>query len=50
MNDKEIKSHIEKTSLIGQRVRKPDAPDKSTGKTRYINDMTLPQMLFGRKH
>ena len=48
MNDKEIKSHIEKTSLIGQRVRKPDAPDKSTGKTRYINDMTLPQMLFGK--
>ena len=25
---------IEKTSLIGQRVKKPDAPDKATGKTR----------------
>jgi xanthine dehydrogenase molybdenum-binding subunit len=39
---------IEKTSLIGQRVKKPDAPDKATGKTRYINDMVLPQMLIGK--
>ena len=35
-------------SLIGQRVKKPDAPDKATGKTRYINDMVLPQMLIGK--
>lgn len=41
-------SPIMKTSLIGQRVRKPDAPDKATGKTRYINDMVLPQMLIGK--
>jgi len=41
-------SPIAKTSLIGQRVRKPDAPDKATGKTRYINDMVLPQMLIGK--
>lgn len=41
-------SNIEKTSLIGQRVKKPDAPDKATGKTRYINDMVLPQMLIGK--
>lgn len=39
---------VEKTSLIGQRVPKPDAPDKATGKTRYINDMVLPQMLIGK--
>ncbi|MEB2353403.1 MAG: xanthine dehydrogenase family protein molybdopterin-binding subunit [Burkholderiaceae bacterium] len=37
-----------KQSLIGQRVKKPDAPDKATGKTRYINDMVLPQMLIGK--
>ncbi|MCL4758165.1 MAG: xanthine dehydrogenase family protein molybdopterin-binding subunit [Rhodocyclaceae bacterium] len=37
-----------KETLIGQRVRKPDAPDKATGKTRYINDMVLPQMLIGK--
>jgi len=35
-------------TLIGQRIRKPDAPDKATGKTRYINDMVLPQMLIGK--
>jgi len=40
--------HIEKSSLIGQRIKKPDAPDKATGKTRYINDMVLPQMLYGK--
>jgi xanthine dehydrogenase molybdenum-binding subunit len=37
-----------KQTLIGTRVRKPDAPDKATGKTRYINDMVLPQMLIGK--
>ena len=37
-----------KKTLIGQRVKKPDAPDKATGKTRYINDMQLPQMLIGK--
>lgn len=39
---------IEKISLIGRRVPKPDAPDKAMGKTRYINDMVLPQMLMGK--
>ncbi|VAW00942.1 Xanthine dehydrogenase, molybdenum binding subunit [hydrothermal vent metagenome] len=40
--------HIEKTSLIGKRIKKPDAPAKAIGKTRYINDMVLPQMLYGK--
>ncbi len=48
MEQKVIGSSIEKTTLIGQRVKKPDAPDKATGKTRYINDMVLPQMLIGK--
>jgi xanthine dehydrogenase molybdenum-binding subunit len=48
MEQKVIDSTIEKTTLIGQRVKKPDAPDKATGKTRYINDMVLPQMLIGK--
>jgi xanthine dehydrogenase molybdenum-binding subunit len=43
-----LEPHIEKTSLLGKRVKKPDAPDKATGKTRYINDMVLPQMLIGK--
>ncbi|MFO1219712.1 MAG: xanthine dehydrogenase family protein molybdopterin-binding subunit [Burkholderiaceae bacterium] len=37
-----------KPTLIGTRVKKPDAPEKATGKTRYINDMVLPQMLIGK--
>lgn len=41
-------SPVTKTTLIGQRVKKPDAPEKATGKTRYINDMVLPQMLIGK--
>lgn len=41
-------SPVVKQTLIGQRVKKPDAPDKATGKTRYINDMVLPQMLIGK--
>jgi len=39
---------IEKSSLIGARVTKPDAPDKAVGRTRYINDMDLPLMLIGK--
>jgi len=48
MDQKALDSPVEKTSLIGQRIKKPDAPDKATGKTRYINDMILPQMLIGK--
>ncbi len=39
---------VMKRTLIGTRVKKPDAPDKASGKTRYINDMVLPQMLYGK--
>ncbi len=39
---------IEKTSVIGARVPKPDAGEKAVGKTRYVNDMTLPMMLIGK--
>jgi len=39
---------IEKSTLIGKRITKPDAPDKAVGKTRYINDMVLPRMLVAK--
>lgn len=48
MDQKVTAPTIEKKTLIGQRVKKPDAPDKAIGKTRYINDMVLPQMLIGK--
>jgi xanthine dehydrogenase molybdenum-binding subunit len=39
---------IEKESIIGKSIPKPDAPDKAIGRTRYINDMVLPRMLIGK--
>lgn len=39
---------IEKDSLIGKRIPKPDGPDKVVGRTRYINDLELPRMLIGK--
>ncbi|MDP6704718.1 MAG: xanthine dehydrogenase family protein molybdopterin-binding subunit [Alphaproteobacteria bacterium] len=41
-------SEIAKTTVIGERVTKPDAPDKAIGRTRYINDMELPLMLTAK--
>jgi xanthine dehydrogenase molybdenum-binding subunit len=35
-------------SLLGCALPKPDAVAKATGRTRYINDMTLPRMLHAR--
>ena len=40
-------SKIKKESVIGGRVKKFDAPDKASGKTRYIHDMNLPNQLVG---
>jgi xanthine dehydrogenase molybdenum-binding subunit len=48
MSSVEMNTVIEKKVTIGTRVTKPDAPDKSTGKTIYINDMVLPRMLYGK--
>ena len=48
MNTGELNKVFEKETIIGTRVTKPDAPDKATGKTIYINDMVLPRMLFGK--
>jgi xanthine dehydrogenase molybdenum-binding subunit len=32
-------------SLIGQRITKLDAPEKASGKTRYVHDISLPGQL-----
>ncbi len=39
---------IAKQSLIGKRVRKFDAPEKTRGATRYIHDLNLPNQLHGK--
>lgn len=41
-------SVIHKKSLIGRGIPKLDAPDKATGRVRYINDLVLPRMLYGK--
>ena len=35
-------------SVIGKRVAKVDAVDKATGRARYIQDVQLPRMLYGK--
>ena len=39
---------IEKQSLIGKRITKLDAPEKASGKTRYIHDLDVPGQLYGK--
>jgi 4-hydroxybenzoyl-CoA reductase alpha subunit len=39
---------MSKYSVIGQRVRRVDGPDKVTGSTKYTFDMVLPNMLYGK--
>ncbi|MBW7849462.1 MAG: molybdopterin-dependent oxidoreductase [Rhodospirillales bacterium] len=39
---------IEKNSLIGRRIPKMDAPDKASGKTRYIGDLNVSGQLYGK--
>lgn len=48
MSSVEMNPVFEKKITVGKRVTKPDAPDKATGKTIYINDMELPRMLYGK--
>jgi 4-hydroxybenzoyl-CoA reductase alpha subunit len=39
---------MSKYSVIGQRVRRVDGPDKVTGSAKYTFDMVLANMLYGR--
>nr|MBC8343227.1 molybdopterin-dependent oxidoreductase [Bacteroidota bacterium] len=35
-------------SVVGKRLPKIDSPDKATGRALYTDDMTLPNMLYGK--
>jgi 4-hydroxybenzoyl-CoA reductase alpha subunit len=35
-------------SVVGKRLPKIDAPDKATGRALYTDDITLPNMLYGK--
>jgi xanthine dehydrogenase molybdenum-binding subunit len=39
---------IQPDTLIGKRIQKMDAPEKASGKTRYIHDIDLPGQLYGK--
>jgi xanthine dehydrogenase molybdenum-binding subunit len=39
---------VEADSLIGKRIPKMDAPDKASGRTRYIHDLNLPGQLHAK--
>ncbi len=45
MNDVLTPTRKPGTSLIGQRIPKMDAPEKASGKTRYIHDIDVPGQL-----
>jgi xanthine dehydrogenase molybdenum-binding subunit len=48
MNVAEKTKTIQPDSLIGKRIPKMDAPEKASGKTRYIHDIDLPGQLHGK--
>jgi len=35
-------------TLIGKRIPKKDAPEKASGRTRYIDDINVPGQLYGK--
>ncbi len=35
-------------SVVGKRLPKIDAPDKATGRAKFTDDISLPNMLFGK--
>ncbi len=48
MNVAEKTRPVVRESLIGKRIPKMDAPEKATGKTRYIHDINVPGQLHGK--
>ncbi|HIE26000.1 TPA: hypothetical protein EYP66_01785, partial [Candidatus Poribacteria bacterium] len=40
--------NADEVSVIGQRVRRIDGPDKVTGKAKFTYDINLPGMLYGK--
>lgn len=38
---------MSKYAVLNKRVPKLDAPDKATGRAKYVDDLTMPGMLYG---
>ncbi|MFC2093509.1 molybdopterin cofactor-binding domain-containing protein [Bacteroidota bacterium] len=39
---------VKDLSIVGKRLPKIDAPDKATGRALYTDDLTLPNMIYGK--
>ena len=39
---------VKDLSIVGERLPKIDAPDKATGRALYTDDITLPNMIYGK--
>ncbi len=48
MNVRDKTRAIEPDTLIGKRIAKMDAPEKASGKTRYIHDLNVSGQLHGK--
>ncbi len=46
--DNAVDLEVGRKTLIGKRIPKLDAPEKATGLARYIEDIKLPRMLYGK--
>ncbi|UCF34477.1 MAG: xanthine dehydrogenase family protein, partial [Phycisphaerales bacterium] len=46
--DVTVERKAREKTLIGKRIPKLDAPEKATGLARYIEDIKLPRMLYGK--
>ncbi len=43
----EVKYIMSSTNIIGKSYKRPDAPDKTTGKTKFITDVNIDNMVYG---
>ncbi len=46
-NQIEVKFIMSSTNIIGQSYKRPDGPDKATGKTKFITDVNIKNMVYG---
>ena len=43
----EVKLPMSSTNIIGKSYKRPDGPDKTTGKTKFITDINYTNMVYG---
>jgi 4-hydroxybenzoyl-CoA reductase subunit alpha len=48
MIDFQLQKSAMNLSVVGKRLPKIDAPDKATGRAIYTDDITLPNMIYGK--